>query len=147
MSTCDFSHPEVLSDELERRGLGRAAANAVAWLLVARHPFACRVGVPAFSRELMRRGLEPAAAHSAALMLVGLEMFDGGHLFEQVLRALARLDTRGEGGRAEALEASQLHRRLQSGLRCDESFSLRQRLELAGLVTAGLLILARLVFV
>lgn len=140
MSTCDFSRPELLSVELERRGLGPAAAESVAWLLIARHPFACRVGVPAFTRELTRHGLSPEAAHSAALMLAGLEMFDGGFLFDHVSRALARLDTSGDGGRAEALEASALHRQLQCEARHDPAFTLRQRLELAGFGIAAVLV-------
>jgi hypothetical protein len=127
MSTCDFSRPELLSVELERRGLGCAAAESVAWLLIARHPFACRVGVPAFTRELMRRGLSHEAAHSAALMLAGLEMFDGGFLFDHV-------------SRAEALEASALHRHLQCEARRDPAFTLRRRLEIAGFGIAAVLV-------
>lgn len=145
MSTYELQRPRILSLELERRGMATAAAESFAWLLVARQPFAQRVGVPALTRELARRGMAPDAAHSAALMLVALDLLDSGRLFDGVVRALARFDTTGQGARAEALEASQIHRRLKRQMPHAEAWALRRRMEIAGFGIAATLLLACLV--
>jgi len=132
MSYADVaSRPTVLAEELERRGLGHAAADAFAWQLTARHPLARRLGVELLSREIARRGLEAGAARDAALMLFALELLDGGLGFGRVVQELQRWDAEGRSGWAEAMEAVRLHRRLSGGTPREPSPEMVNRVAIA----------------
>jgi hypothetical protein len=136
------ARPLLLAEELARRGLCQDVADAFAWWITARHPFARRVGVEALSREIARRGLEAGAAHDAALMLLALELLDGGLTFDRVVREVRRWDSSGHSGWAEAMEAARLHRKLAALAPRAVSSTIAER---AAVACLGLSIVALLV--
>ena len=93
---------DSLTSELQSRGMSTPEAEELSCEFVRRHPFAQRLGMMRLAKYIEQRGLESDSAQGTAGMLIGIELYDRGVTFDQVLGELCGLGLE----KSEALESA-----------------------------------------